>query len=129
MALLERTVIDMVEVLRTGDIQVRESIEIYDNQTNEIKSQKFHRFIINSDDDTPVDIQAFMDNSKKITKYNNRTIEAKKVPSKKTKVLATNEKKVTKRKPVGAKTINAKSKRVKTNPIVISANKKKPKEK
>lgn len=66
MALLERTVINRCEVLTSGDIQVREANEIYDSQTDEIKSQSFHRYVIVSEDETPENVQAFLDNSRGI---------------------------------------------------------------
>ena len=64
MTLQERTVINRCELLDTGDIQVREENEIYDDETDEVKSQTFHRYVVASDDATPDDVQAFLDNSK-----------------------------------------------------------------
>ena len=63
-SLLERTVINRCEVLASGNIQVREANEIYDDKTNEVKAQTFHRYVVASDDTTPDDVQAFLDNSK-----------------------------------------------------------------
>jgi len=62
--LQERTVINRCEILQNGDVQVRLANEIYDDSTEEIKSKSFHRYVISSDDATPTDVQAFLDNSK-----------------------------------------------------------------
>lgn len=64
MALKERTVINRCEVLASGDIQVREANEIYDTLTDEVKSQTFHRYVVEKEDETPVEVQTFLDNSK-----------------------------------------------------------------
>jgi len=64
MALKERTVIDLCEILRDGRIQVREAKEIYDTETDAVRGREFHRYVVESDDKTPSDIQAFLDNSK-----------------------------------------------------------------
>lgn len=41
-------------------------ISPYQPAITDIKSQSFHRYVIASDDETPMDIQIFLDNSKKI---------------------------------------------------------------
>ena len=65
MALKERRVFDCCEVLASGDIQVVKVDEIYDDQTGDIKSRSLPiRNVVASDDITPNDVQAFLDNSK-----------------------------------------------------------------
>jgi len=62
--LQERTVINRCEILPNGNIEVRLANEIYDDSTEELKSQKFHRYVVATNDETPTDVQAFLDNSK-----------------------------------------------------------------
>lgn len=63
--LTERTVINRCEVLQNGDIQVREANEIYDDSTLEVRGQPtFHRYVVASADETPVEVQNFLDASK-----------------------------------------------------------------
>lgn len=65
MALQQRRVINKVEVLASGDIQVREADEIYDDaEPSVVISEKYHRYVVASADPTPDDVQAFLDNSK-----------------------------------------------------------------
>lgn len=51
MALTERKVIDQVEVLRDGTVQVREAIEIL--RDGEVFSSQYHRYVIDIEDDEP----------------------------------------------------------------------------
>jgi len=62
--LQERTVINRCEILPNGNIEVRLANEIYDDSTEEIKAQNYHRYVVSSNDETPAEIQAFLDNSK-----------------------------------------------------------------
>jgi len=86
--LKKRTVINQIEVLASGDIQVREGIEIYDDAitvvafkaathnpagkemtpevqaVTDVESQKYHRYVVPKSESTPADVQAFLDNSK-----------------------------------------------------------------
>ena len=64
MALQKRRVINRCEILASGDIQVRETDEIYDDITNEVESRTFHRKVIVQAEKTPADVQTFLDNSK-----------------------------------------------------------------
>ena len=65
MALRERTVINKAEILASGDIQVRQANETYDDTTpDEVRSSAYHRYVVLSEDDTPAAVQAFLDNSK-----------------------------------------------------------------
>jgi len=64
MALKERTVINRCEIFASGHIQVQMANEIYDTLTGEVKSQIFVPSVISKDQETPVEIQAFLDNSK-----------------------------------------------------------------
>ena len=87
MALKERTVIDKIEILRDGSIQIREAKEVYDtlvtpaaevpevrdtegNVTQEyvpavsdVRAQSYHRKIVRKDQATPAEVQAFIDNT------------------------------------------------------------------
>jgi len=53
MALAEQTIIDRLEVLRDGTVQVREAIEIIDDATGEVKARSFHRRVVSIEDDNP----------------------------------------------------------------------------
>ena len=83
MALQQRRVINKVEVLANGDLQVRHADEIYDDSitavvgvgmvgdddyvaavTDVINDPTWSREVISSADETPVAIQAFLDASK-----------------------------------------------------------------
>ena len=83
MALQQRRVINKVEVLTNGDLQVRYADEIYDDSitavvgsgipsdddyvpavTDVINDPSWFREVISSADETPVAIQAFLDASK-----------------------------------------------------------------
>ena len=64
MALKETKVIDRAEVLRTGDIQIREANEIHDTLTGELKSTTYHRYVISKEDPTPAKVQTFLDNTR-----------------------------------------------------------------
>jgi hypothetical protein len=83
MALQQRRVINKVEVLANGDLQVRYGDEIYDDSitavvgvgvvgdddyvaavTDVINDPSWFREVISSADETPVAIQAFLDASK-----------------------------------------------------------------
>jgi hypothetical protein len=83
MALQQRRVINKVEVLANGDLQVRHADEIYDDSitvvvgvgmvgdddyveavTDVINDPSWFREVISSADETPVAIQAFLDASK-----------------------------------------------------------------
>lgn len=66
MALQERTVINQCEILTSGIIQVREATEFYDDVTDEVKSQTYHRYTVAAEETTPEDVQAFLDASKAI---------------------------------------------------------------
>lgn len=88
MALKERQVIDKVEILRNGSIQVREATEIYDtlvtpaDEVPEVRDEEgiitqeytpavsdvrgapeFHRSVIAKGTPTPSNVQAFIDNA------------------------------------------------------------------
>lgn len=86
--LKERRLIDRCEVIRNGGIQVREVVEIYDDSITPVAhspaviedgeivtpevlavtdvkgTPEYHRYVIDTDDETPDAIQAFLDNSK-----------------------------------------------------------------
>ena len=83
MALQQRRVINKVEVIANGDLQVRYADEIYDDSitpaaavgilgdddyapavTDVINDPTWSREVISSADETPVAIQAFLDASK-----------------------------------------------------------------
>lgn len=68
MALLERTVIDRIEVLEGGILQVRRRTEVYDDAVAAKSARraegKFHRSVISKEAQTPPDVQAFLDASK-----------------------------------------------------------------
>jgi len=53
MALEERTVVDRLEILRDGTVQVREAIEIVDDVTGEVKASRYHRRTVPITDDNP----------------------------------------------------------------------------
>ena len=53
MALVEQTIIDRLEVLRDGTVQVREAIEIVDDATGEVKAQRYHRRVVSITDEAP----------------------------------------------------------------------------
>ena len=63
MSIQERRVINQVEILNSGDIQVREHDQILING-NWVQIGLPHRKVIASDEVTPSDVQAFLDNSK-----------------------------------------------------------------
>ena len=63
--LKERKVIDRCEILRSGHIQVREALEIYDDANpGVVKSKTYHRYVVDSNADCSKDVQDFMDNRK-----------------------------------------------------------------
>lgn len=78
MPLQERSVINKVEILPSGDIQVRVANECYDDTitpvvaependvqgVTDVKSSSYHRYVVLSKDVTPDDVQAFLDNTK-----------------------------------------------------------------
>jgi hypothetical protein len=51
MALTERTVVDQLEVLRDGTVQVREAIEVL--RDGVVIAQQYHRYVIPIEDDAP----------------------------------------------------------------------------
>ena len=61
MALQERTVIDQMEKTRLGTWQVRQAVEIFDTETNEIKSSTYHRYVKPTGEDMSDEEQAFLD--------------------------------------------------------------------
>jgi len=90
MSLKERIFIDKCEVLLNGVIQVRNKCEIYDTKITpisavpevrdddgfviepaiaaitDVKSTTYHRYIIQKDDKTPLEVQLFIDNTKAV---------------------------------------------------------------
>lgn len=78
MALQERTVIVEATIRPNGNIDVRESREVYDDSitpvaadpdngivgVSDVVAATNHRYVILSDDQTPSDVQDFIDNSK-----------------------------------------------------------------
>lgn len=53
MPLTEQTIVDRLEVLRDGTVQVREANEIIDDATGEVKARSFHRRVVSIEDDAP----------------------------------------------------------------------------
>ena len=51
MALKERTVVDQVEVLRDGTVQVREAHEVL--RDGEVIATEYHRYVIPASDESP----------------------------------------------------------------------------
>ena len=90
MALKERTVVNKVEILPSGDIQAREAKQIFDTTitavsyrpatydadgvllteevqaVSDVKAETFSRYVVNKTDVTPVEVQAFIDNTQVI---------------------------------------------------------------
>ena len=55
MALIEQSVVDRIEILRDGQIQVRQANEIVDDETGEIKATGYWRDVITPGDDAKAD--------------------------------------------------------------------------